>query len=265
MQQLDTVTSLRAELLQAFSQIKALTDGSTSLNKEVEELKDKLKEKDGLLKKETKKRRARTEAYILCLSELTECQAKCKSLEAALHQEPSQPETSWSREVDEETKALKEEVQLLKVGQRKLEDDLTHKNGLIMSEKKKRIAYANAYIDCLAVLTTTEKELKKSQAETLQVKLQQEKTSTVGLKEVEDIKRQNMSLKEQVLKLQSERTKLEEEGKKKDKLMREEANLASTKLHLAFFNKMSEAENELETIERMWRREEQQLETNFLS
>ena len=35
-------------------------------------------------------------------SELTECQAKCGRLEASLHLEPPQPETSWSREVEVE-------------------------------------------------------------------------------------------------------------------------------------------------------------------
>ncbi|CAB1416586.1 unnamed protein product [Pleuronectes platessa] len=116
--------------------------------------------------------------------------ATCKSLEASLHKEPPQPETSWSREekVEKENQALKEPVNRLKVAQRRLEDELTNKNHLIFSETKKRRTRTNTYTDCLA---TKERELKKSRAESLE--------------------------------------------------------------------KLSESESELESVERMWRREEQQL------
>ena len=58
---------------------------------------------------------------------LTVCQATCKSLEASLHQEPPQPETSWSREekVEKENQALKEQVNLLKAALGK--DEITEK------------------------------------------------------------------------------------------------------------------------------------------
>ena len=157
MHQQDLVTTLKAELLRAMGEIKALKDGNSSLKEQVEQLQDQLK--DGLIKKETKKRRARCKAYIACLVELTVYQGTWKRLEASLHQEPPQPETSWSREVEveKENQALKEQVDLLKVGQRRLKDELTNKNQLIMSETKKRRTRTNAYIDCLAVLTAKKK------------------------------------------------------------------------------------------------------------
>ena len=72
--------------------------------------------------------------------------------------------------MEKENQVLKEEVDLLKVGQRRLEDELIHKNQLVVRATQEKRAQT---IDCLAVLTAQEKELKKSRAETLEVKLQQ--------------------------------------------------------------------------------------------
>ncbi|CAB1430524.1 unnamed protein product [Pleuronectes platessa] len=120
-------------------EIKALKDEVSSLKEQLEQLQDQLKDKDGLLQKYTKKRRALCKVYIECLAELTVRQAKGRRLDASLHQEPPQPETSWIREVEveKENQALKEQVNLLKFGLRRLEDEHTIKNQLIMSETKK--------------------------------------------------------------------------------------------------------------------------------
>ncbi|CAB1445288.1 unnamed protein product [Pleuronectes platessa] len=60
-----------------------------ALKEKVEQLKNQLKEKDDVITKEVKKRRARLRAYLDCLAELTDCQAKANILEASLHQEPA--------------------------------------------------------------------------------------------------------------------------------------------------------------------------------
>ncbi|CAB1445616.1 unnamed protein product [Pleuronectes platessa] len=228
-------------------QIEALKDGNSSLKEQVEQLRDQLRDKDGLIKNLTKKRHARFTTYMDCLVDLTECQAKCTSPEASLHQEPPQPETSWNREVEveKEHQALKEQVNLLKVVQRRLVDELVNQNQLIMSVTKKRRTRTNAYIDCLAVLTATEKELKKSLAKTLEVKLQQTRS-------------ERQMQKEQVNILKSERAELEALVRDKDELMKTNKRQAPPKSYLAFFEKLSDTENELERDERIWRREEQQ-------
>ncbi|CAB1452142.1 unnamed protein product [Pleuronectes platessa] len=80
-----------------------------TLKEKVGQLQDQLKDKDSLLQKETKKRRVCCKAYIDYLVELTEFQAKRQV------------------EVEKENQALKERVYLLKVRQRRLEDELTYK------------------------------------------------------------------------------------------------------------------------------------------
>ncbi|CAB1416406.1 unnamed protein product [Pleuronectes platessa] len=104
MQQPDIVMSLRVELLRAIKKIMAFEYGTVSLKEKVEQLENQLKEKDGVIKKEVKKWRARLRAYLDCLAELTDCQAKAKIMEASLHQEPPQPDTSCSSEVEVEKK-----------------------------------------------------------------------------------------------------------------------------------------------------------------
>ncbi|CAB1457273.1 unnamed protein product [Pleuronectes platessa] len=74
-QQQDLVTILKAELLRAMGEIMALKDGKSSLKEQVGQLHDQLKDKDALIRKETKKRCARCKAHMDCLVELTECQA----------------------------------------------------------------------------------------------------------------------------------------------------------------------------------------------
>ncbi|CAB1452341.1 unnamed protein product [Pleuronectes platessa] len=56
-----------------------------ALTEKVEQLENQLKDKDVVITKEVKKRRARLRAYVDCLAELTDCQAKAKILEASLH------------------------------------------------------------------------------------------------------------------------------------------------------------------------------------
>ncbi|CAB1450563.1 unnamed protein product [Pleuronectes platessa] len=60
-----------------------------ALKEKVEQLENQLKDKDDVITKEVKKRRARLRAYLDCLAELTDCQAKANILEASLHQEPA--------------------------------------------------------------------------------------------------------------------------------------------------------------------------------
>ena len=103
--------------------------------------------------------------------------------------------------------------------------------------------------------------MKKSRAETLEVTLQQETSPTEGLscRKVEAVNTENRSLKEQVHQVKSERTKLEEVVRHEDEQIKTETNKrqASTKSYLAF-EKLSETEKELQSVERMWRREEEQ-------
>ncbi|CAB1436405.1 unnamed protein product [Pleuronectes platessa] len=56
-----------------------------ALTEKVVQLENHLKDKDVVITKEVKKRRARLRAYVDCLAELTDCQAKAKILEASLH------------------------------------------------------------------------------------------------------------------------------------------------------------------------------------
>ncbi|CAB1437170.1 unnamed protein product [Pleuronectes platessa] len=72
MQQQDLVTTVKAELLQALGEITAVKDVNLSLKEQVEALQEQLREKDGLVKKETRKRRARCKAYTNCLETVKE-------------------------------------------------------------------------------------------------------------------------------------------------------------------------------------------------
>ncbi|CAB1460317.1 unnamed protein product [Pleuronectes platessa] len=188
--------------LKELGEIKALNDGTSYLKEQVEQLHEELREKDGLLKKETSKKRKSFKGFEDCLFELSECQAKCVRLEASLHQEPPQPEMSCSREVEveKENQLLKEEVDLLKVGQRRLEDELMNKNQLIVSANEEKRSQTSAYIDCQALLTTKEQELKKCLTEVGEIKALNDGTA---------------SLKEQVEQLQ-------EELREKDDLLKKE-------------------------------------------
>ncbi|CAB1419060.1 unnamed protein product [Pleuronectes platessa] len=60
-----------------------------ALKDEMEQLQHQLIDKDGVITKEVKKGRARLRAYLDCLAELTDCQAKAKIMQASLHQEPA--------------------------------------------------------------------------------------------------------------------------------------------------------------------------------
>ncbi|CAB1436261.1 unnamed protein product [Pleuronectes platessa] len=203
-------------------EIKALKDGTSSLKEQVEQLQEKLREKDGLIQKETRKKRQSFKGFADCLFELTECQAKCGRLEASLHQEPYQPETSWSREVEveKENQVRKEEVNLLKVGQRRLEDELINKNHLIMSANEEKRAQTNHYIICLALLTIKEKELKKSLTECgrLEASLHQEPTQP-ETSWSRDVEKENLVLKEAVNLLKVGQRRLEEELIHKNQLI----------------------------------------------
>ena len=101
----------------------------------------------------------------------------------------------------------------------------------------KRRSRPHASIDCLAALTAKDKELKKSRAETLEVKLQQETTPTEGLscRKVEAVNRGHTSLNEQVHQLKSEQMKLEEDVRHKDEWIQTETKKrrASTESYLA--------------------------------
>ncbi|CAB1430246.1 unnamed protein product [Pleuronectes platessa] len=56
-----------------------------ALTEKVEQLENQLKDKDVVITKEVEKGHARLRAYVDCLAELTDCQAKAKILEASLH------------------------------------------------------------------------------------------------------------------------------------------------------------------------------------
>ncbi|CAB1413742.1 unnamed protein product [Pleuronectes platessa] len=60
-----------------------------ALKEQVEQLQHQLIDKDGVIAKEVKKRRARLRAYLDCLAELSDCQARANIMEASLHQEPA--------------------------------------------------------------------------------------------------------------------------------------------------------------------------------
>ncbi|CAB1415163.1 unnamed protein product, partial [Pleuronectes platessa] len=57
-----------------------------ALKEQVEKLEHLLNDKDGVIKNETTKWRACFRAYVDCMAEFTECQAKSKCMEAHLHQ-----------------------------------------------------------------------------------------------------------------------------------------------------------------------------------
>ena len=101
-----------------------------------------------------KRNQAAEPPWIAWSSSLSE--AKSKSPSASLHQDPPQPETSWSREVEleKENPALKEQVNLLKVGQRRLEDEL------IKTEANQRQVSTISYLAFSEKLSETESELK---------------------------------------------------------------------------------------------------------
>ncbi|CAB1445062.1 unnamed protein product [Pleuronectes platessa] len=249
MQNQDIVASFRAELLQAISQIKALKEDNSSLKEQVEQLQEQVKVGEVLLQKEKKKRRRRFRAYIYIREDLTVCQAKCETLEASLHQEPAQPETSRSREVEvvQENQALKEEVDLLKTGQRILEDEL---------KKKDKLLQTTPYLNCPATLTVKEKEVNKSQLKMQAAKLRKETTLTEGVssREVEAIEKENKTLKKQVDNLKGEQKNLQEEVKCKEELVKKEIRKrqASTRSYLDCLHKLSDLENKLENVERSY-------------
>nr|XP_019952092.1 PREDICTED: tropomyosin-like [Paralichthys olivaceus] len=267
MQHQDIVASLRAELLQAKGEIMALKEGKTSLQEQVEQLQEQLKVSDDLLRKKSKKLRARLRAYIDCLAQLTEYQVECEDPEASVHQEPAQPETSWSRElgVDEENEALKEQVNVLKTGQRRLEDELKKKDELIVTTTKRRGIQTNTYLDSLVMLTVKENEVKRSQAETQEARLQRQTTPTEGVssRKVDAVEKENKTMKEQVHKLKCEQTKLQEEVRHKEELVKNESRkrAASVKLYLGCLNRLSDMENKLEHRQVRRRRRVAQLET----
>ncbi|CAB1450817.1 unnamed protein product [Pleuronectes platessa] len=250
MQHQDIVASFRAELLQAISQIKALKEEKSSLQEQVEQLQEQVKVGEVLLQKEKKKRRRRSRDYIYCMEELTVCQAKCETLEASLHQEPAQPETSRSREVEvyQENQALKVEVKLLKTGQRNLEDEL---------KKKDELLQATPYLNCPATLTVKEtEEVNKSQLKIQAARLRQETTLTEGVssRKVEAVEKENKTLKKQVDNLKGEQKNLQEEVKRKEELVKKEIRKrqASTRSYLDCLHKLGAMESELENVERIY-------------
>ncbi|CAB1419870.1 unnamed protein product [Pleuronectes platessa] len=139
-----------------------------TLKEKVEQLENQLKDKDDVITKEVKKRRARLRAYLDCLAELTDCQAKAQIMEASLHQEPPQADTSCSSEVELE-KEKEKEIQALNEQVEQLHHQLIDKDGVKKKEVKKRRARLRAYLDSLAELTDCQ-----AKAQIMEVSLHQE-------------------------------------------------------------------------------------------
>ncbi|CAB1429097.1 unnamed protein product [Pleuronectes platessa] len=73
-----------------------------ALTEKVEQLENQVKDKDVVITKEVEKGHARLRAYVDCLAELTDCQAKAKILEASLHKVVSSDDNSDLDEVHRE-------------------------------------------------------------------------------------------------------------------------------------------------------------------
>ncbi|XP_069391814.1 uncharacterized protein [Paralichthys olivaceus] len=153
---------------------------------EIKALKEELKKKDGLIQRETKKRRARTNAYMDCLGSLTalekklkSCEAKCDALKASQLLELTQVEETWGKKVE-----------------------VLQERNTAQKEKKQK----NCEAQCDALKASHLLELN-------QVK------EILG-KKVEVLQDEIASLKETSNSLTSENTKLKDKARQKDAFMR---------------------------------------------
>ena len=155
--------------------IKGLENELLSAKAEIKALKEDLRKKEGLIQKETEKRRARSNAYLDYLNDLTgrekqlkTSQAQCDALKAGHQLEMIQVEGTCRKKLEvlqEENDALKETVNRLTTVEAKSEDEVQQKDKLIQRETEKRRARTDAFNDCLGDLTGKEQELKSSEAQ----------------------------------------------------------------------------------------------------
>ncbi|XP_069388553.1 uncharacterized protein [Paralichthys olivaceus] len=195
---------------------------------EIKALKEELKKKDRLIKRE--KRQARTTAHINSLAPLTvsemkleSCEAQCDALKASHLLELTQVEETWGKKVEvlqDENAALKDTSNRLTSEKTKLEDKARKMDAFSRSLWKQRKADTNALISSARSLTVYEEKLKSSEAQCDALKashlLELTQVEETWGKRVEVLQDENAALKETSNRLTSEKTKLEDKARKMD-------------------------------------------------